>query len=80
MYYIYIYIFMNLFTCVFIDLNKQILTGPCAGIPSRLHANTIEAMMRNLDEIRPGFDVMHEFSGIYIQIIYILYGYLYTDI
>ena len=41
--------------------------GPCGGVPSRLHAKTIHSMMRNLDEIRPGFDVMHEFSGEYLR-------------
>ena len=38
-------------------------TGPCGGVPSRLHSKTVHSMMRNLDETRPGFDVMHEFSG-----------------
>jgi hypothetical protein len=37
--------------------------GPCGGVPSRLHSKTVHSMMRNLDETRPGFDVMHEFSG-----------------
>ena len=39
-------------------------SGPCAGIPSRLHAKTILAMMRNLESLAKGpFDVYHEFSG-----------------
>lgn len=39
-------------------------SGPCGGVPSRLHANTVHAMMSNLASIRSGFDVLHEFSGV----------------
>ena len=51
-----------------IPVPVPVLLGPCGGVPSRLHAKTIHAMMRNLEEIRPGFDVMHEFSGKYSQL------------
>ena len=51
-----------------IPVPVPVLLGPCGGVPSRLHAKTIHAMMRNLEEIRPGFDVMHEFSGKYSQV------------
>ena len=35
-----------------IPVPVPVLLGPCGGVPSRLHAKTIHAMMRNLEEIR----------------------------
>jgi hypothetical protein len=40
------------------------LSGPCGTVPSKLHARTIHAMLRNLDYIKYGFDVTNEFNGL----------------